>query len=157
LPAAAYAGQPFFRSAWCSLRARTTNMDVPISIGIVLALAMSVAETINHAEHAYFDAALMLITFLVAGRYLDQSIRRKTRTVAGNLAALKAETATKFVSADEISEVPIAAVQAGDIVLLRPGERSAVHGVVIEGRSRIDQSLITGETLSVKAEPGTTV
>ena len=157
LPAAVYAGQPFFRSAYRALRARSTNMDVPISIGIVLALAMSVVETINHAEHAYFDAALMLITFLVAGRYLDQSMRRKTRTVAGNLAALRAETATKFVGADEIREVPIAAVQAGDIVLLRPGERSAVDGAVIEGQSKIDQSLITGETLPANAGPGTAV
>ena len=157
LPAAAYSGQPFFRSALRALRARTTNMDVPISIGIVLALAMSVAETINHAEHAYFDAALMLLAFLLAGRYLDQSMRRKTRAVAGNLAALKGETATKFVGADEISVVPIAAVQAGDIVLLRPGERSAVDGSVIEGQSKIDQSLITGETLPVKAGPGTAV
>ena len=157
LPAAAYSGQPFFRSAWQALRARRTNMDVPISIGIVLALAMSVMETIHHAEHAYFDAALMLLAFLLAGRYLDQSMRRKTRAVAGNLAALKGETATKFVGADEISVVPIAAVQAGDIVLLRPGERSAVDGAVIEGQSKIDQSLITGETLPVKAEPGTAV
>ncbi len=157
LPAAAYSGQPFFRSAWRALRARHTNMDVPISIGIVMALGMSVAETINHAEHAYFDAALMLLAFLLAGRYLDQSMRRKTRAVAGNLAALKAETATKFVGADEISVVPIAAVEAGDIVLLRPGERSAVDGVVIEGQSKIDQSLITGETLPVKAGPGTSV
>ena len=157
LPAAAYSGQPFFRSAFRALRARSTNMDVPISIGIVLALAMSVVETIHHAEHAYFDAALMLITFLVAGRYLDQSMRRRTRAVAGNLAALRAETATKFVGADEISEVPIAAVQAGDIVLLRPGERSTVDGSVIEGQSKIDQSLITGETLPVKAGPGTAV
>ena len=157
LPAAAYSGQPFFRSAFRALRARSTNMDVPISIGIVLALAMSVVETIHHAEHVYFDAALMLITFLVAGRYLDQSMRRRTRSVAGNLAALKAETATKFVSADEIREVPIAAVHAGDIVLLRPGERTAVDGTVIEGRSKIDQSLITGETMPVTAGPGTTV
>lgn len=157
LPAAAYSGQPFFKSAFRALRARRTNMDVPISIGIVLALAMSVVETIHHAEHAYFDAALMLITFLVAGRYLDQSMRRRTRAVAGNLSALKAETATKFVGTDEICEVPIAAVKAGDIVLLRPGERSAVDGSVIEGQSKIDQSLITGETLPVKAEPGTAV
>ena len=132
-------------------------MDVPISIGIVLALGMSVAEIFHHAEHAYFDAALMLITFLVAGRYLDQSMRRRTRAVAGNLAALKAETATKFVGLDEIREVPIAAVQAGDIVLLRPGERSAVDGSVIEGQSKIDQSLITGETLAVKALAGSVI
>jgi Cu2+-exporting ATPase len=157
LPAAAYAGQPFFRSAFRALRARTTNMDVPISIGIVLALAMSVIETFHHAEHAYFDAALMLLAFLLTGRYLDHSMRRRTRAVAGNLAALKAETATKFIGADEISVVPIAAVRPGDIVLLRPGERSAVDGSVIEGQSKIDQSLITGETLAAKAGPGTAV
>ena len=157
LPAAAYAGQPFFRSAFAALRTGNVNMDVPISIGVILALSMSVIETVNHAEHTYFDAAIMLLTFLLVGRYLDQSMRRKTRAVAGNLAALKAETATKFVSHDEISTVPIAAIHPGDIVLLRPGERCAVDGTVIEGRSEIDQSLITGETLYVRAEHGTAV
>ena len=157
LPAAAYAGQPFFRSAFRALRTRSVNMDVPISIGVTLALAMSVDETLHHAEHAYFDAAIMLLTFLLVGRYLDQSMRLKTRAVAGNLAALKAETATRFVGADEISEVPVAAIQPGDIVLLRPGERCAVDGTVIGGRSEIDQSLITGETLYAAAEHGTAV
>ncbi|MDE2378907.1 cation-translocating P-type ATPase [Bradyrhizobium sp.] len=157
LPAAAYAGQPFFRSAWSALSNKGVNMDVPISIGVILALGMSVVETINHAEHAYFDAAIMLLTFLLVGRYLDQSMRRRTRAVAGNLAALKAETAAKFVGPDEISQVPVAAIHPGDIVLLRPGERCAVDGTVIEGRSEIDQSLITGETLYVTAEQGTPV
>jgi Cu2+-exporting ATPase len=157
LPAAAYSGRPFFISAIRALRARTTNMDVPISIGIVLALAMSLVETVHHAEHTYFDAALMLMMFLLGGRYLDQSMRRRTRAVAVNLAALKAETATKFVGGDEIRQVPIAALRAGDIVLIRPGERSAVDGSVVEGRSTIDQSLITGETLPARAEPGTAV
>jgi Cu2+-exporting ATPase len=157
LPSAAYAGQPFFKSAWQALRARSVNMDVPISIGVILALGMSLVETINHAEHAYFDAAIMLLTFLLAGRFLDQKMRQRTRAVAGNLAALKAETATKFVGPDEIREVPIAAIEPGDIVLLRAGERSAVDGVVIEGRSEIDQSLITGETRHVAAERGVAV
>ncbi|MDN4987908.1 cation-translocating P-type ATPase [Bradyrhizobium arachidis] len=157
LPAAAYAGQPFFRSAWRALSNKTTNMDVPISIGVCLALGMSVVETIHHAEHAYFDAAIMLLTFLLVGRFLDQNMRRRTRAVAGNLAALKAETAAKFVGPDEISQVPVAAIHPGDIVLLRPGERCAVDGSVIEGRSEIDQSLITGETLYVTAEQGTPV
>lgn len=157
LPAAAYAGQPFFRSAFTALRSRGVNMDVPISIGVVLALGMSIVETIHHAEHAYFDAAIMLLTFLLAGRYLDQNMRRRTRAVAGNLAALKAETATKFISTTEISEVPVAAIVPGDIVLLRPGERCAIDGKVIDGRSEIDQSLITGETRYVAAEAGTAV
>ncbi len=157
LPAAAYAGQPFFRSALAALRAGGVNMDVPISIGVILALGMSLVETAHHAEHAYFDAAIMLLTFLLVGRYLDQNMRRRTRTVAGNLAALKAETATKFISAEEIREVPVAAVRAGDLVLLRPGERCAVDGVVEEGRSEVDQSLITGETLYEIVEKGAQV
>ncbi|MGX9432150.1 MULTISPECIES: cation-translocating P-type ATPase [Bradyrhizobium] len=157
LPAAAYAGQPFFRSALNALRAGNVNMDVPISIGVILALGMSIVETIGHADHAYFDAAIMLLTFLLVGRYLDQNMRRRTRAVAGNLAALKAETATKFIGPDEISVVPAAAIRAGDTVLLRPGERCAVDGSVIEGRSEIDQSLITGETRHAAVEAGSAV
>ena len=157
LPAAAYAAQPFFSSAYNALRARSVNMDVPISIGITLALAMSLVETVSHAEHAYFDAAIMLIAFLLAGRYLDQNMRRRTRAFAGNLAALKAETATKFVNEEEIRTVPVAAIQPGDTVLLRPGERSAVDGNVISGQSEIDQSLITGETLPTMAVAGSAV
>ena len=146
LPTAAYAGQPFFESAVGALRARRVNMDVPITLGILLALGMSVVETLNHGEHAYFDSAVMLIFFLLVGRYLDQAMRRKTRAVAGNLAALKAETAVKFISDNEVREVPIAAIAAGDMVLVRPGERVSVDGKVVSGRSEIDQSLITGET-----------
>src|SRR5215475_11333220 len=157
LPAAAYAGQPFFRSALNALRAKGVNMDVPISIGVILALGMSLVETVHHAEHAYFDAAIMLLTFLLVGRFLDQNMRRRTRAVAGNLAALKAETATKFIGPDEITEVPVAAIHPGDVVLLRPGERCAVDGTVIDGRSELDQSLITGETVHVPAEQGTAV
>lgn len=130
------------------------NMDVPITLGVVLALALSVFETLRHAEHAYFDSAVMLLTFLLAGRYLDQNMRRRTRAVAANLAALKAETAVKFVSSDEIREVPVEAIEPGDVVLVRPGERIAVDGEVIEGRSEIDQSLVTGETAHVAAEKG---
>ncbi|MCL2714069.1 MAG: heavy metal translocating P-type ATPase [Alphaproteobacteria bacterium] len=157
LPAGAFAGQPFFRSAWRAVKSGNVNMDVPISIGVILVLAMSLVETINHAEHTYFDAAVMLLAFLLVGRVLDQNMRRRTRAVAGNLAALKAETASKFVNGEEIAEVPVAAIRAGDIVLLRPGERCAVDGTVIAGRSEVDQSLITGETMHVTAEPGTAV
>ena len=157
LPAAAYSAQPFFSSAIGALRARSVNMDVPISIGILLALGMSLVETASHADHAYFDAAIMLIAFLLAGRYLDHNMRRRTRAFAGNLAALKAETATKFVGGEEVRTVPIAAIEPGDIVLIRPGERSAVDGSVVGGQSEIDQSLITGETLPITAAPGTAV
>jgi Cu2+-exporting ATPase len=155
LPAAAYAGQPFFRSAVRALLAGNLNMDVPITVGVVLALGMSVVETLDHATHAYFDSAMMLLTFLLVGRYLDQNLRRRTRTVAGNLAALKAETAAKLNCCGEISEVPVASLRPGDVVLVRPGERVSVDGVVIAGRSEIDQSLVTGETAHAPADKGT--
>ena len=145
LPAAAYAGQPFFQSAWRALRARSVNMDVPISLGVVLALGMSVVETANHAEHAYFDSALMLLFFLLVGRALDHAMRRKTRAVAGNLAAIKAETASQLRN-DEVVQVPAAALRANDRILVRPGERVPADGVVLGGCSEIDESLVTGET-----------
>ena len=157
LPAAAYAGRPFFRSAIRALAVRRLNMDVPISIGVLLALGMSAVETLHHATHAYFDSALMLLTFLLVGRTLEQAMRRRTRAVAGNLAALRAETVTKFVNPTELAVVPVAAIRPGDLVLVRPGERIAIDGVVTEGRSEIDQSLVTGETLPVSVSKGGTV
>lgn len=156
LPAAAYAGRPFFSSAWQALRARTMNMNVPISLGVILALAMSVVETANHAEHAYYDSAIMLLFFLLLGRTLDHAMRRKTRATAGNLAALRAETAHRFVG-DEIVNVPLAALKAGDRVLVRPGERVPADGEIISGASEIDDSLITGETARRKIAAGSTV
>ena len=156
LPASAYAGQPFFRSAWRALKTRHTNMDVPISIGVILALALSVYETSHHAEHAYFDASVMLLTFLLAGRYLDQSMRRRTAAIATNLAALRADMATKIVG-DELVESPVATIMPGDLVLVRPGERIAVDGVVVGGASEIDNSFVTGETAYLAARLGTAV
>jgi Cu2+-exporting ATPase len=99
----------------------------------------------------------MLLTFLLAGRFLDQNMRRRTRAVAGNLAALKAETAVKFVTPEEIREVPVAAIHPGDLVLVRPGERISVDGEVVDGRSDVDQSLVTGETAPSSAGRGTPV
>jgi P-type Cu2+ transporter len=147
LPAAAYAGQPFFQSAFRALRARRVNMDVPISIGVTLALALSVYETAIHAPHAYFDSAIMLLFFLLIGRYLDLATRRKTRVLAGNLASLKAEFAHRLDSNGEFTQVPVGALRPGDRVLVRPGERVPADGAVINGASGIDESLVTGETL----------
>ena len=145
LPAAAYAGQPFFKSAWRALRARSLNMDVPISVGVILALAMSLVETARHAHDAYFDSAIMLLFFLLVGRALEHAARRKTRAVAGNLAALKSDTAHRFVG-DELVSVPVKALVPGDRVLVKPGERVPADGTVAGGASEIDESAITGET-----------
>jgi Cu2+-exporting ATPase len=156
LPAAAYAGRPFFASAWRALRSRAVNMDVPISLGVILALAMSLVETANHAEHAYFDSALMLLFFLLVGRTLDHAVRRKTRAVAGNLAALKADTAHRFMG-DELVSVPVAVLKAGDRLLVKPGERVPADGTVLRGNSEIDESIVTGETARRRIGPGNTV
>jgi Cu2+-exporting ATPase len=156
LPAAAYAGRPFFASAWQALRARSLNMNVPISLGVILALAMSVVETANHAKHAYYDSALMLLFFLLVGRALDHAMRRKTRAIAGNLAALRGDTAHRLVG-DELVSVPVAALKAGDRVLVKAGERVPADAVVQAGASELDESLITGETARRKVAAGATV
>src|SRR5215471_2071127 len=156
LPAAAYAGRPFFASAWRALRGRALNMDVPISLGVILALAMSLVETANHAEHAYFDSALMLLFFLLVGRTLDHAMRRKTRAMAGNLAAFRSDTARRFMGG-EIVSVPVAALRANDRLLVKPGERVPADSVVLSGVSEMDESLITGETARRKITSGATV
>lgn len=146
LPAAAFAGQPFFKSAFGALRAGRLNMDVPISLGVLLALGMSVYETLTHAEHAYFDSATMLLSFLLLGRFLDHAMRRKTRAVAANLAALRAPLACRLSSDGVETLVPLAKIVPGDIVRVKPGERLPIDGVVETGASQLDESLITGET-----------
>jgi len=157
LPAGAYAGRPFFRSAFQALRAGRTNMDVPISIGVVLALGMSLVETITHSEHAYFDSAIMLLFFLLCGRTLDHAMRRKTRAVAGNLAALKAEVAHRLDDSGEIVTVPAAALKPGDRLLVRPGKRVPADGIIVSGTTELDESLITGETARRTANAGSQV
>ncbi|MEW6124923.1 MAG: heavy metal translocating P-type ATPase [Pseudomonadota bacterium] len=147
LPAAAYAGQPFFRSALAGLKAGKLNMDVPISLGVLLALGMSVVETALHQEHAYFDSALMLLFFLLAGRYLDHAARQRTRAVAANVAALRGEFAHRLDPEGRPVLVPVQALQAGDLVLVPAGERVGADGVVVEGRSSVGEALVTGETL----------
>lgn len=146
LPTAAYAGRPFFDSAFAALRRGRTNMDVPISIGITLALIMSVLETWNSGEHAYFDGVVMLIFFLLIGRTLDRAMLRRTRDVAANVAALRAETMLKRLPDGGWRETPAEMIEPGDVVLVRPGDRIGVDGVVEGGSSDIDQSLVTGET-----------
>ncbi len=157
LPTAAYAGQPFFRSAIRALKAGQLNMDVPISLGVLLALGMSVAQTLLSRHHAYFDSAVMLLFFLLIGRYLDQSMRRRTRAMAQNLAALKADVALRLADDGSVSEVPVSAVSPGDLVLVPAGERLAVDGVVTAGDSQLDQSFVTGETAPHDVTPGSDV
>ena len=157
LPAAAFAGQPFYQSAIAALRNKSLNMDVPISIGILLALTMSVIETAQHAHDAYFDSAIMLIFFLLIGRYFDQAMRRKTRAVATNLAALRAPMAMRVGVNGETEILPVSALATGDYVLVQPGERVPVDGIVFAGQSEVDASIVTGETGYQSVRPGSAV
>ena len=157
LPAAAYAGQPFFHSAWRALRSRQLNMDVPITVGVTLALALSIYETATHSVHAYFDSALMLLFFLLCGRYLDLAMRRKTKVFAGNLASMKADFALRLNADGELTRMPVSSLLPGDRVLVRPGELIPVDGAVLTGSSAIDDSLVTGETVARAVAPGAAV
>ena len=153
VPTIAFSGQPFFRNAWAALRAGRLNMDVPITLAIILAVVTSLWETSLSGEYAYFDAAVALTFFLLAGRYLDHRTRAVARSAAEELTALEVPRALRL-EAGEARDVPVAELAVGDTVLVRPGGRLPVDGVIAEGRSELDRSLLTGETLPVFAEPG---
>lgn len=154
LPTVAYSGRPFVKSAFKALAAGRLNMDVPIVIGVFLAVALSVVQTIQHHHHAYFESAVMLLFFLLIGRYLDHNMRGRTRSFAENIAALKAEVAARINPDGTVREVPLSKIETGDLVMVSGGERVPVDGVVETGASEIDQSLVTGESVLVPVNPG---
>ncbi len=153
LPTVAFAGQPFFRSALRSLRARRLGMDVPISLALILASAISVYETLHSGRHAYFDAAVMLAFFLLAGRYLDHRTRAIARSAAQELAALEVPRAIRIGPAGD-AVVAIEALVPGDLVRVLPGTRIPVDGTIEAGESEIDRALLTGESMPQPAAPG---
>ncbi len=154
LPAVVYAGRPFFRSAWRALAAGRLNMDVPISLAIVLASALSLAETIRHGPHAYFDAAVMLLFFLLIGRYLDHMMRARARSAVAQLLALSPSVA-RVVNADGSRQrVPVEELAPGLVVAVAAGERLPADGQVVSGESDLDRSLLTGESLPQPVSPG---
>ena len=153
IPAAAYAGRPFFRSAFRALKGGHVNMDVPISLGVILACALSVFETLMDGAHAYFDAAVMLLFFLLIGRYLDVKLRAKARAAAGDLLALRASAVTRL-DGDAARAVPVRDIRPGDQILIAAGERVSVDVELIDGRSEFDTSLVTGESAPASAAAG---
>ena len=156
LPTVAFSGQPFFKKAWAGVRAGRLDMDFPISLAIILASAISLYETLNSGHHAYFDAAVMLTFFLLGGRYLDHRTRAAARSAAQELAALEVPRALRVRDGAE-ETVAVADLRVGDRVLVRPGGRIPVDGIIAGGQSELDQSLLTGETLPILAQPGLVV
>lgn len=147
LPTLIYSGRPFFRSAWNVLKKRRTNMDVPISLALILAFSVSVSETLRGGAHAYFDAACMLLFFLLIGRFLDARVRRRAWSAARDLAALASRTVTRIGADGAPRSVRAEEIRPGDRILLAPGERAVVDMVIEGGESEVDESLVTGESL----------
>ena len=155
LPAALYSGRVFFKSAWNVLKRGHANMDVPISLAVLLALGVSVVETIRGGEHAYFDASVMLLFFLLIGRFLDARLRRRTHAAAHDLAALQAKSATRLDADGTARAVKASEIQPGDLILVAPGERAVVDLDITDGTSEADESLVSGESLPQAIAPGT--
>ncbi|MFD1787538.1 heavy metal translocating P-type ATPase [Sphingomonas floccifaciens] len=157
LPAVGYSGRTFFGSALAALRHGRTNMDVPISIGVLMACAISVYETATWGPHAYFDGAVTLLFFLLAGRTLDAMMRARAqdgvaallRQTPAGATVLGKDGATAWRRAEELAP--------GMRMIVAAGDRLAADGVVEAGRSAVDRALITGESLPERVGPGSAV
>jgi len=154
LPAVGYAGRPFFRSAVRALFARRTNMDVPISVGVILATLMSLAETAGSGAHAYFDSAVTLLFFLLVGRYLDRRARGQARGAATQLAALDGTICQRLRADGGAERIASERLRAGDLVLVAAGERVPADGRIVLGQSSLDRSVVTGESEPVAVTAG---
>lgn len=154
VPAVVYAGMPFFESAARALKGRHLNMDVPISLAVILAVAMSLVQTVTHQQLAYFDSATMLLFFLLIGRYLDLRARNRTKDLGQNLLALQKPTVIRLLADGNSEETPVSLVESGERILVPTGSRIGVDGLVASGESEIDTSLITGETAPRPVQPG---
>ncbi|MCE3289264.1 MAG: heavy metal translocating P-type ATPase [Caulobacter sp.] len=153
-PCALFAGMTFFRSAWASLRKGKANMDVPISIGVLLTLGVSFSETLQHGAHAYFDAAVTLLFLLLIGRYLDHRLKAAARGAARDLLALQSPVAMRLDANGHERGVPVGEVEVGDRLAVAAGQRIPVDAVIESGVSEIDNALISGETAPVAARIG---
>jgi Cu+-exporting ATPase len=151
-----YLAWPIFRAAWRALKNRTLNMDVMYSMGIGVAFGASVLGTLNivlNPEFLFYDTALMLAAFLTLGRYLEARAKGRTSDAIRKLVGLQAKTATVIRDGSEV-EVGIEEVEVGDQLLVRPGGKIPVDGVVVTGESFVDESMVTGEPIPVDKKGG---
>ncbi|KJZ18288.1 heavy metal translocating P-type ATPase [Loktanella sp. S4079] len=156
LPAVVYAAQPFFHNAWVALSRRRLNMDVPISLAILLAAGMSLFETFVGGAQAYFDAALSLTFFLLIGRYLDHRSRKAAASAAAQLSALEVPRVLR-IDGETREMIDFDQLRVGDNIQVLPGGRIPVDGVVITGQSEIDRSILTGESRTSEVSPNAKV
>ncbi|WP_019960887.1 heavy metal translocating P-type ATPase [Woodsholea maritima] len=154
LPTVAYSGRPFFGSAIRALKAKHVNMDVPISLAVFLACGLSLYETVIGKGHTYFDAAAMLLFFLLIGRYLDSRLRARAGQSARHLAAMQAAVAHRVESDGVISAIAARDVIPGDVLLVASGDKVPVDGQLLDPGAELDTSLVTGETVPRQAQTG---
>jgi len=154
IPTVAYSGRPFYISAWRALKHGHLNMDVPISLAVILALLLSIYETFNSAQEAYFDAAVTLLFFLLIGRTFDHLMREKARSAVRNLARLAPRNVMRIFEDGRRELVQINEIETGNILEIAAGERVPVDGEILSGISDCDLSLVTGESVPQKLSKG---
>ena len=156
-PVQFWLGARFYRAGWKAVKAGTGNMDLLVALGTSAAYGLSVYQLGIHGDenmpHLYFEAAAVVITLVLLGKWLEARAKRQTADAIRALQVLRPDTARVRRDGQEV-DLPIADVRLGDMVIVRPGERVAVDGIVEEGRTHVDESLITGESLPVAKQPG---
>lgn len=153
-----YSALPFFKGAWRNIKQLYAGMDIPVSLGISIAFAGSIWATITNLGHVYYDTVVMFIFFLSIGRYLEFSARRKASQHIDNLNKIIPAFATRITKKDSSEfeeEIPVVNLKAGDRVIVSAGDTIPADGLVYEGKSTVDESLITGESFPVVKGPGT--
>lgn len=157
VPAVAIGGRPFFTSALKALLAKRLNMDVPISLAVLLALGMGIYETFSSGQEAYFDACVMLLFFLLIGRYLDHLMRLKARNSVESLSKISSKGGILLNADGSTNYIALHDIKIEQRLRVFPGERFPVDGKIISGTSDLDRSLVTGEGLSVPAFIGDSI
>lgn len=150
-PVQFWLGARFYRAGWSALKAKTGNMDLLVALGTSAGYGLSVYELIRHAGHAahyYFEASAVVITLVLLGKWLEGRAKRQTTAAIHALQALRPATA-RVRRRQQDREIPIEQVQVNDLIIVKPGERIPVDGVIVEGSSHADESLVTGESLPV--------
>ncbi|OIN89230.1 MAG: copper-translocating P-type ATPase [Anaerolineae bacterium CG1_02_58_13] len=156
-PVQFYVGWQYYVGAYKSLRNGSANMDVLIAMGSSVAFLYSLPITFGWLEgHVYYETAAVIITLIRLGKYLEARAKGRTSEAIKKLMGLRAKTAIVVRAGLEV-EVPVDDVRVGDVVLVKPGEKIPVDGVVVEGRSAVDESMLTGESLPLEKKPGDAV
>ncbi|MCX7179480.1 MAG: heavy metal translocating P-type ATPase, partial [Proteobacteria bacterium] len=159
LPVILYSAAPFFRSAWRDIRLGRVGMDVPVALGVGSAFAASCWATLTASGAVYFDSVTMFLFLLLGGRYFEMMARQKATRGIEMLARALPTFASRVTGFPALASerVAVAELQIGDIVLVQPGEVIPADGIIIEGCSAADESVITGESVAVTKQSGDTV